>query len=84
MLMDNLIECSDAYLKKSGCLWQYYRDEPILDNSINIIDFPANNKNSINIIDFPANNNNSIPFKFKEQVIIQTGNGGTKYVEIMV
>ena len=71
MLMDNLIECSDAYLKKSGCLWQYYRDEPILDNSINIIDFPANN-------------NNSIPFKFKEQVIIQTGNGGTKYVEIMV
>ena len=71
MLMDNLIECSDAYLKKSGCLWQYYRDEPILDNNINIIDFPANN-------------NNSIPFKLKEQVIIQTGNGGTKYVEIMV
>ena len=71
MLMDNLIECSDAYLKKSGCLWQYYRDEPILDNNINIIDFPANN-------------NNSIPFKFKEQVIIQTGNGSTKYVEIMV
>ena len=71
MLMDNLIECSDAYLKKSGCLWQYYRDEPILDNNINIIDFPANN-------------NNSIPFKFKEQVIIQTGNGGTQYAEIMV
>ena len=71
MLMDNLIECSDAYLKKSGCLWQYYRDEPILDNNINIIDFPANN-------------NNTISFKFKEQVIIQTGNGGTQYAEIMV
>ena len=71
MLMDNLIEYSDAYLKTSGCFWQYYREEPILDNNINIIDFPANN-------------NNTISFKFKEQVIIQTGNGGTQYAEIMV
>ena len=71
MLMDNLIEYTDAYLKTSGCFWQSYRDEPILDNNINIIDFPANN-------------NNTISFKFKEQVIIKTRNGGTQYVEIMV
>ena len=48
----NLIECRNAYSKTSGRLWQYYRDEPALNN---------NN----NIIDFPANNNNSILFKFK-------------------
>ena len=52
MPMYYLIEYSDAYLKTSGSLWQYYRDELALDN---------NN----NIIDFPANNNNSILFKFK-------------------
>ena len=58
-------------MKTSGSLWQYYRDEPTLDN---------NN----NIIDFPANNNNSASFKFKQQIIGQTGNGGAKDVEIMV
>ena len=26
--MYNLIEYSDNYSKPSGCLWQYYRDEP--------------------------------------------------------
>ena len=58
-------------MKTSGSLWQYYRDELTLDN---------NN----NIIDFPANNNNSASFKFKQQIIGQTGNGGAKDVEIMV
>ena len=37
----NLIENSDAYLKTSGSLRQYYRDEPTLDANNNIIDFPA-------------------------------------------
>ena len=36
------------------------------------------------IIDFPADNNNSASFKFKHQITGQTGNGGTKSVEIMV
>ena len=31
MSMYNLIEYSDAYLKISGNLWQYYRDEPALN-----------------------------------------------------
>ena len=69
--MYNLIEYSDAYLKTSGSSWQYYRNEPALN---------AND----DIIDFPANNNNSASFKFKQQIIGQTGNGGTKDVEIMV
>ena len=49
----------------------YGRDEPALYN---------NN----NIIDFPANNNNSTSFKFKQKITGQTGNDGTKDVEIMV
>ena len=32
----------------------------------------------------PADHNNSIPFEFKQQITGQTGNGGTKDVEIMV
>ena len=71
MSMYNLIEYSDAYLKISGNLWQYYRDEPALN---------ANDK----VIDFPANNNNSASFKFKQQITGQRGNAGTKDVEIMV
>ena len=61
----NLIEFSDAYSKTSGILWQYYRDEPALDNNGNIIDYPDKN-------------NNSALFKFKQKITRQTGNGGTK------
>ena len=71
MPMYNSIEYSDAYSNTSGSLWQYYRDEPALDN---------NN----NIIDFSANNNNSISFNFKQQITEQIGNGSTKDVEIVV
>ena len=54
MSMYNLIEYSHIYLKTSGSLWQYYRDELALDNNKNIINFPANNYD-----------NNNILFKFK-------------------
>ena len=47
MPMYSLLEYSDAYSKTSGSLWQYYRDEPALDDNNNIIDFPAHNNNSI-------------------------------------
>ena len=67
----NLIEYSDAYSKTSESLWQYHRDEPALDNNGNIIDFPDDN-------------NNSPSYKFKQKITGQTGNGGTKDVEIMV
>ena len=71
MLMYKLIDYSDAYSKTSGSLWQYYRDEPALDNNGNITDVPPNN-------------NNSASLKFKQQISGQTGNGGTKNVKIMV
>ena len=63
----NLIEYSDAYLKTSGSLWQYYRDEPALNNNGEIIDFSDNNSN-----------NNSASFKFKLQITGQTENGRTE------
>ena len=37
MPMNNLIEYSDTYSKKSGSLWQYYRDEPVLNANGKII-----------------------------------------------
>ena len=70
MLMYNLIENSDAYLKISGSLWQYYRDKRDID---------ANG----HIIDIPANDNNSNSLKFEQQITGQTGNGGTNN-EIML
>ena len=51
--MCNLTKQNEIYTIASGSLWQYYRDEPGLDNNNNIIDFPSNN--------------NSILFKFKEK-----------------
>ena len=68
MPMYNLIEYNDAYLNTSGSLWQYYRDEPALDNNGNIIDFPANN-------------NNSASFKFKQEITGETESGGAKDVK---
>ena len=60
----NLIEYSDSYSKTSGSLWQYYSDEPALDNS-------GNNKND---------NNNSASFKFKQKITGQIGNSSRKDV----
>ena len=51
-------------------MWQSYRDEPALDDNGNIIDFHTDNK--------------SATFKFKQKITGQTGNGGTKDIEIMV
>ena len=70
MPMYNVIEYSDTYSKTSRGLWQFYRDEPVLDNKV--------------IIDFLANNKNSILLKFKEQITGQTGNNRAKNVKIMV
>ena len=43
MPMYNLLEHSNNYLKTSGSLWQYYRDEPALDNDGNFVNFPGEN-----------------------------------------
>ena len=39
MSMYNLIKYSNIYSKTSQSLWQYYRNEPALDNNNIIIDF---------------------------------------------
>ena len=70
MPMYNLIEYSDNYAKTSGSLWQYYKDIPPLNDYNEIIDFRGNN------------NTNS--FNFKAKITGQTGDNGTKDVEIMV
>ena len=45
-----LTEYIDNYLKTSGSLWKYYRDEPSLNNNDNTVDFTgaSHNSNSVN------------------------------------
>ena len=71
MPMYNLIEYSNNYAKTTGSLWQYCKD------------IPARNNNNNAIIIF-AENNLTDSFNFKVKFIGQTGNNGTKDVEIMV
>ena len=68
MPMYNLIEYSDNFSEKSGSLWQYSKDIP--DNNNAIVNF--------------AENNLTDSFSFKAKMTGQTGDNGTKKVEIMV
>ena len=68
--MYNLIEYSDNYAKTTGSLWQYCKD------------ITARNANNEIIIFSEDNTTDS--FKFKAKITDQTGNDGTKDVEIMV
>ena len=70
MPMYNLIEYTDYYSKTSGSLWQCCKDIPAVDNNNAIVNFAVNN-----ITD---------SFNFKVKMTSQTGNDGTKNVEIMV
>ena len=65
----NLIEYSDNYAKTTGSLWQYCKD------------IPARNNGAIVIF---AENNLTDSFNFKVKITGQTGDDGTKDVEIMV
>ena len=65
--MYNSIEYSNNY-SKTGSLWQYYRDEPALNNNDTIHNFSGN----------------STSFKFKQKITCSTGDDGAKSVEIMV
>ena len=47
--MYNLIEYSHNYLKNSGRLWQYHRDEPFINNNGAIIDVPDNPDNILHL-----------------------------------
>ena len=70
MPMYNLIEYSDNYAKTTGRLWQYCKDIPARSANNNIVIF--------------AENNMTDSFKFKATITGQTGDDGTKDVEIMV
>ena len=70
MPMYNLIEYSDNYAKTTGSLWQYCKDIPARNNNNEITEFTG------------ANTTDS--FNFKAKITGQTGNDGTKDVEIMV
>ena len=68
--MYNLIEYSDNYAKATGSLWQYCKDIPARGNNDEIAAFDANNLTD--------------SFKFKAKITGETGNDGTKDVEIIV
>ena len=70
MPMYNLIEYSDNYAKTTGSLWEYSKD--IL---------ARNDNNEITVF---TRNNLTDSFNFKVKFTGQTGNNGTKDVEIMV
>ena len=68
--MYNLIEYSDNYSKTSESLWQYCKDIPAAKNNNAIVNF--------------TNNNLTDSFSFKVKMTGQTGDDGTKNVEIIV
>ena len=70
MPMYNLTEYSDNYSKASGSLWQYCKDMTALDKSNAIVKFVENNLTD--------------SFNFKAKMTSQTGDNGTKNVELMV
>ena len=70
MHMYNLIEYSDNYAKTTRSLWQYCKDIPARNNNNEIEEFTAGNT--------------SDSFNFKAKITGQTGNNGTKDVEIIV
>ena len=65
MPMHNLIKYSDNYLKTSGSLLQFYRDEPALNDAGAVANFP----------------DNSASFKYKQKIAGETGAGGIKILK---
>ena len=70
MPMYNLIEHIDNYSKTSGSLWQYCKDILAVDNNNAVVNFAENNLTDL--------------FNYKVKITAQTGDDGTKNVEIMV
>ena len=70
MLMYNLIEYSDNYSKTSRSLWQYCKNIPAVNNNGEIVNFAMNNLTD--------------SFNFKVKMTGQTGDDGTKDVEIIL
>ena len=64
MLIYNLIEYNNDYLKTFGRLWQYYRDKPVTNDAAITVDF--------------INNGDSKSLSFQEKIKYQTTKGGRK------
>ena len=72
MPMYNLIEYSNNHSKTSGSLWQYYRDEPAL-----------NDRGAIK--NYHVDDNNSASFKLKQKITGKAAPAnGRKDVEIIL
>ena len=71
MPMYNLIEYSGNYSKTFGILWQYCRDVPAVNDDGAITDFTEASASTDS-------------FNLKVKLTSQTGNNGTRNVEIMV
>ena len=65
-----LTKCSDNYAKTTGSLWQYGKDIPARNNNNEITEFTGGNTTD--------------SFNCKAKITGQTGDDGTKDVEIMV
>ena len=70
MLMYNLIEYSDNYSKTARSLWQYCKNIPAVNNNGKIVNFAVNNLTD--------------SFNFIVKMTGQTGDDGTKDVEIII
>ena len=70
MSMYNLIEYNDNYVKTSGSLWQFCKDIPAQDANNEITEFTGGNTTD--------------SFNFKAKITGQSGDVGTKDVEIIV
>ena len=70
MPMHNLLEYSKNYRKTIGSLYNYYRDQ-LSDNAND------NNFNNIKVV-------NSNTFKYKNKIINDTNNAGTKDIELAI
>ena len=66
--MYNLLKDSNIYSKTSGSLFQYYRDEPNLNNDGAIVYF--------------INDNITVSLKFKEEIIAKTGDNGINNIKM--
>ena len=64
--MYNVIVNSGNYSKKSGNLWQCYRDEPFINDGV--------------IIEVPDDSDRA-SFKSKQKIADQIGNNGTKLLK---
>ena len=58
------LEYDDSHLKKSRSLWQYYRNEPITSDAVNILNFTGVDDSNL--------------FKTKQKITYQTGNDDKK------